>query len=99
MNWLQGALYPCSNRLQAMHAAGQPSTGPMRGTARALPSSMRSLVALAALVIVLAAVKLASSIVVPLLLALTLAIAFRPVGVALARRGFRPAVTALVTIS
>src|SRR6185503_18156770 len=58
---------------------------------------MRSLVGLAALVIVLAAVKLASPVIVPLLLALTLAIAFRPIGDALARRGFRPAVTALVT--
>jgi predicted PurR-regulated permease PerM len=59
---------------------------------------MRPLVALACMVIVLAAVKLASAVVVPLLLGLTLAIAFRPVGEALARRGLPPAATALVTI-
>lgn len=58
---------------------------------------MRSLYGLAALVVVLAAVKLASPVIVPLLLALTLAVAFQPVGDWLARRGFRPAVTALTT--
>jgi predicted PurR-regulated permease PerM len=59
---------------------------------------MRPLIALACMVIVLAAVKLASGVVVPLLLGLTLAIAFRPVGEALARRGLPPAATAVVTI-
>lgn len=58
---------------------------------------MRSLYGLAAVVIILAAVKLAAPVIVPLLMAVTLVVAFQPIGGWFARRGFRPAVTALVT--
>src|SRR5688572_1980219 len=69
-----------------------------RGIRRAVASRMRPLIGIACLVIVLAAVKLASAVVVPLLLGLTLAIALRPIGEFLSRRGLPPIVTSLVTI-
>jgi predicted PurR-regulated permease PerM len=59
---------------------------------------MRSLVVLVCLVVLLAAVKAASSVVVPVLLASTLAIAFQPVAEWLSRRGLPAVVSALVTL-
>jgi predicted PurR-regulated permease PerM len=59
---------------------------------------MRALAVTVGLVILLAAVKAASSVFVPLLLAATLAIAFQPVGEWLSRRGLPPAATAAATL-
>jgi len=58
---------------------------------------MRSLVSLAALAIVLGAIKLAAPLLVPLLLAATLTIAFQPVARQIARQGWPPYLGALAT--
>jgi predicted PurR-regulated permease PerM len=58
---------------------------------------MRALVAIASFVVVLAGLKVASPIVVPVLLAVTLAIIFQPLSGRLARRGLPPHLAALIT--
>ncbi|HVK78393.1 MAG TPA: AI-2E family transporter [Kofleriaceae bacterium] len=59
---------------------------------------MRTLAILVCIVILLAAVKAASSIIVPLLLATLIALAFQPLADRLSRRGLPPIVAAIVTI-
>ncbi len=59
---------------------------------------MRTLGILVGLVILLAALKAAAVLVVPLLLAITIAVAFQPISDRLARRGLPPVVAVIVTI-
>jgi len=59
---------------------------------------MRILVSLVCVCALLGVVHVASDIVVPLLLALTLATAFQPISQRIARRGLPPAVTAAISI-
>jgi AI-2 transport protein TqsA len=58
---------------------------------------MRLLVTLVCIGILLALLHLAASVVTPLLLAATLAIAFQPLAIGMARRGLPPVVAAVVT--
>jgi AI-2 transport protein TqsA len=58
---------------------------------------MRTLVMIAALMIVLFAVKLAAAVIAPVLLGLALAVAFQPLSERMARRGWPAWVTAIVT--
>ncbi len=59
---------------------------------------MRTIAILVGVVILLAALKAASAIVVPLLLATMIALAFQPISERLARRGVPPIVAAILTI-
>ena len=59
---------------------------------------MRALAILCGIVILLAALRAASEIVVPLLLGATIAVAFQPLSERLAARGLPPIVSAIVTI-
>ena len=60
---------------------------------------MRSMVGLAALVIVLGAVKMSVSLIVPLLMAATLTVAFQPLARHIARLGWPPYISAIITAS
>lgn len=60
---------------------------------------MNTVAALAAIVVVLGAIHLAAGVVVPLLVAVCLTIAFEPVARAVAARGWRPAITSVVTVA
>lgn len=59
---------------------------------------MNAVAATAAIVIVLGAMRLASGVVVPLLVAVCVTIAFQPVAAFVQRRGWRPIVTSMVTL-
>lgn len=59
---------------------------------------MRILVSLVCVCLLLGVVHIASPIVIPLLLALTLATAFQPISQRIARRGWPPAITAVLSI-
>lgn len=59
---------------------------------------MKTLGAIVGVVILLAALKAASSIVVPLLIAITIAAAFQPISDRLARWGMPPIVASIVTV-
>ena len=59
---------------------------------------MKTVVTLAAVIIILAAVKLAGSIVAPILIAVTFAVAFQPLTELLARRGVPPIVASILTV-
>lgn len=59
---------------------------------------MRTAVTIAAIVIILTALKLASVIIVPVLIAATFAIAFQPLTEVLARRGVPAVVAAIITV-
>ena len=58
---------------------------------------MRPLVGIACTIIILAALKASSDVVVPFLLAATLAIAFQPISSALAKRGLPASITVITT--
>jgi predicted PurR-regulated permease PerM len=60
---------------------------------------MKTLGAIVGVVILLAALKAASSIVVPLLIAITIAAAFQPIADRLAQRGMPPFVASLITVA
>lgn len=59
---------------------------------------MRTAVTLAAVIIILAALKLAASIVVPVLIAIVFAVAFQPLTEVLAKRGVPSIVAAIITV-
>lgn len=59
---------------------------------------MKTVVTIAAVIVILAALKLAASIVVPVLIAVTFAVAFQPLTEVLARRGVPPIVASLLTV-
>lgn len=59
---------------------------------------MNVVAATAAIVVVLGAMRLASAVLVPLLIAMCVTIAFQPVAAFVQRRGWRPVVTSLVTL-
>lgn len=59
---------------------------------------MNTVAALAAIVVVLGAIHVAAEVIVPLLAAVCLTIAFEPVARVVSARGWRPAITALVTV-
>lgn len=67
------------------------------GTAAALNAHVRPLLITAGLLIVLGAVKLASPVLTPLILALTLAVSFHPMSERLTRRGAPPWFSAVLT--
>jgi AI-2 transport protein TqsA len=59
---------------------------------------MKTVVTIAAVIIILAAVKLAASIVAPILIAVTFAVAFQPLTELLAKRGVPPIVASILTV-
>lgn len=69
-----------------------------RGTDVALVGAVRILVSMVCVCALLGVVHIAQDIVVPLLLALTLATAFQPISQRIARRGWPPVITAAISI-
>jgi AI-2 transport protein TqsA len=63
------------------------------------PSAVPLLASIAATILVLIGLHLAASVVVPVILALGMAIAFQPVSAWVQRRGLPPVITALITIA